>query len=525
MNRFWPLAALMACGGATPETDDRDVLQGEAWFSRASLDLLGRRATPAELQQVRENPEDTEALVLGLLESDLLPDRMGWVWNDTVHTAIWATQVFRFDQYEEEWSATEARTVGLEVPSVLSLLVEEERPLTELVTANGIPVHADLPALWPSSGTEGWVFGEYGDGRPHAGILSSSAFWMRYNADATNYNRQRANTVARTFLCSDFFDRGDRFEFAFDGQIGTVEDAVKTDPNCTTCHASLDPLGSFFGGFAEKSINFSSERFLSYSSLNADWYQFQMPAAYFGFPGSTLQDLGAMIAEDPRFETCMVETFWQGLVGKELEPNLEEDALVLDELKSAFAEGGLRLRPLLSAIVTSEAYRNPEPRLMNTVQMAGTISEFIGPLEDKNSQEVLEALVWSPAERIMGGNTDDITVLHRDPNPSVSRLLLQEWVSKGVAEAAINEDLDRPSAERRLVLADLPMENTDARTVFVHWMTALTGQNLSVEDPLIDRIVGLYERVGGDSSDDDDHEEALQVILRALIQHPMMAVY
>jgi hypothetical protein len=524
MIRLFPLAVLVACGGPSdPEVSG--VLEGDAWFSRASLDLLGRRPTVEELEKAQENPDETEAMVLGLLDSDLLPERMGWVWNDTVHTAIWATQVFRFEQFDEGWSADQARAVGLEVPAVLSLLLKEDRPLTELVTANGIPVHADLPPLWPSSGTGDWVFGQYGDGRPHAGVLSSSAFWMRYNADATNYNRLRANAVARTFLCSDYFDRGDRFEFAFDGQIGTVEDAVKTDPNCTTCHASLDPLGSFFGGFAERSINFSSERFLSYSALNADWYQFQTAAAYFGFSGSRLEDLGAMIAADPRFESCMVETFWRGIVGGDLQPDLESDAMILDELKTAFSDGGLRLRPLLTAIVTSDAYRNPEPRLMNTVQLAGTLSELLGPLADDDSQESLEALIWSPEKRIMGGNTDDVTVLNRDPNPSVSRVLLQEWVGKGVAEAAIAEDLDRPLAERRLVLADLPMETTDARKIFVYWVTSLTGQSLNVEDPLIDRLLGLYERVGGDSSDEGDQEQALQVSLRALIQHPMTAVY
>jgi hypothetical protein len=524
MKRMCLILALGACGGPS-EQENEEMIDGAAWFSRASVDLLGRRPTVEELEKLGADPEGAEESILDLLDADAFPDRMAWVWNDTVHTAIWATQVDRFDQFDEGWTAAEARAVGLEVPRILSLLLLEGRPLSELLTVEAIPVHADLPSLWPSSGGEDWEFGQYGDGRPHTGVLSSSAFWMRYNADATNYNRQRANALARVFLCSDYFDRGDRFDFVFDASGGSVEDAVKSNPACTTCHASLDPLGSFLGGFAERSINFSSERFLGYSELNADWYQFQVPPAYFGSPGSTLNDLGAMIAADPRFEMCMAKTFWKGVVGEPLSESVEADALILEDLVQVLREGGMRLRPLLEAIVVSDRYRSTQSKLMNTAQLAGTMSSALGTIAGTDAQQALSSLVWSPEQRVMGGNTDDVSILERDGNPSVSRVLLQEWVAKAVAESAIQEDLDRPLEDRRLVRAELPMDSESARDLFVAWHTAFTGQVHSPDSPDVDRLLTLFEEVGGSSSEESEQGQALEVILRAMIQHPLTAVY
>jgi hypothetical protein len=524
MKQLALIAVLVSCG-APAENEGSENLEGSAWFSRASVDLIGRRPTLAELSRVQADPEQAEALILDLLDAEEMPDRLAWIWNDTVHTAIWATQVDRFDPFGEGWTAAQARAVGLEVPRILSRLLKDDRPLSELVTLDAIPVHADLPPLWPSSGAEDWKLGHYTDDRPHAGALSSSAFWMRYNADATNYNRQRANALARIFLCADYFDRGDRFEFVFDGAAGSVEDAVKSDPACTTCHASLDPLGSFLGGFSERSINFSSERFLSYSKLNADWYQFLVPPAYFGFPGSTLQDLGAMIAKDPRFETCMAKTFWKGLVGESLNETVEADALILEDLVLALGEGGLRLRPLLQAIVLSDRYRSPEPKLMNTAQLAGTVSSILGNLSDSDAQQAVEALVWSPEQRVMGGNTDDVTVLDRDDNPSVSRVLLQEWLAKGVVAAALQEELERPAEERRFLQVELPVSDTALRGIWAQWTLAFTGQALPEDAPEIDRLVDLFEAVGGSGSEKPEQTQAFEVILRGLIQHPLTAVY
>ena len=96
---------------------------------------------------------------------------------------------------------------------------------------------------------------------------------------------------------------------------------------------------------------------------------------------------------------------------------------------------------------------------------------------------------------------------------------------QGVAEAAIQEDLDRPLEDRRLVRVELPLDDASARDLFVTWNTAFTGQVHSTDSPDLDRLLALFEEVGGFSSEEADQAQALEVILRAMIQHPLTAVY
>ena len=214
---------------------------------------------------------------------------------------MWATQVDRFEPYENEaWTLENIRVAGQEVLQFMRLLVDEDRSLRELVTADGVPVHSGSPAFWPtSSGDDEWRWGSYTDNRPVSGILSSPAMWLRYTGDALNYQRLRANAVSTIFLCKDFFDKTTGFNFVFNGSESSIEDAVKTDRSCLHCHSTLDPLGAHFGGFSEQSLSFSSEAFLGYSEFNNDWTISLTQPSYFGHKSTGLESLGQFIAADP----------------------------------------------------------------------------------------------------------------------------------------------------------------------------------------------------------------------------------
>ena len=515
----------VGCGGAGDDTgvEDASDFDRTDLYVRASLDLTGRRPTVEQLHEIESDESAFEEMLERLLESPDLPERMGWVWNDTIHTAAWATEVDRFEQFGEGWTELEARAVGFELPSILAILIERDRPLTELVTATWAPFNAELPPHWPTvageDGEVGWSPGAYTDARPVVGALSASSLWMRYNADATNYNRHRANALSRIFLCSDYFARGDQFEFSFEESAGGLLGAIDSEPSCTTCHASLDPLGSFLGGFAERSKNLPTEQYLSYSELNYEWYQYQEPTSYFGYPESTLDGLGQMVAADPRFRRCMVETFWSGLTGSQI-----EEPSLFSILEMSLAENDMSLTSLLRAIVSSETYARADPRLMNTEQISGTLSSFLR-LEQEDSVETMEALFWSGEYRVMGGSTDDITVLERDPNPSVSRVLLSDLVAKTVAGDAIQTELGRSIDDRQLLPHLLPMTESETKATFVVWFEGLASVSFSADSVEIGRLFELFMSVGGDSSIEDEVLRALELCLMAVIQHPLSAVY
>jgi hypothetical protein len=520
------LATLITgCGAVEHETayEEEVELTAVEIYVRASLDLIGRRPSVAQLREIEEDDGALEEMLDELFRSPSLPERMAWVWNDTVHTAVWATEVDRFDQFGEGWAELEARAVGFELPSMLAMIVEQDRPLTELVTADWAPFSPDLPGLWPTYPTEDtgeeWSLGGYNDARPIAGALSLPSIWMRYNADATNFNRRRANELSRIFLCSDYFKRGDMFEFSFDVTAGGIGEAIKNEPSCTTCHSSLDALGSFLGGFAERSKNLPTELYLSYSELNYEWYQYQVPSAYFGYPGSTLESLGDMVAADPRFRRCMVETFWSGVAGSHLqEPEL------LSHLEMSLAENNMSLVSLLREIVASDSYAHGERRLLNTEQLANTINSFLR-VESEAAVEMVDSLFWSAEHRVMGGATDDSTVLQRDASPSVSRIILTELLAKSLSRAAIEAELERPITDRQLLPYELPMTETEVKSTFASWFEGLASASFDLESAEISRLHDLFLSIGGDSDSEEDLHRALEITLMAVVQHPLTAVY
>lgn len=517
------LLLLFSCGrdAATAETDSgaasggepSELLTGRDWLVRLSLDLRGVRPSLDELAQVDADPELVPVLLDEMLTDPRLHARMGWLWNDTLHTAVWAGSVVRFEQYGEGWDFEQWRSVGLEPVKMVEQILAEELPMTALVTHPQLPANAALASLWESDhGGEGWGWGAYSDGRPMAGLLSSKTLWLRYTADATNYNRQRANAVATIFLCADFFDRDGSFTFSLDDELTDIEQAVASVPACTTCHAALDPLASFFGGFSERSVNLPAEQFMAYSPMMADWYAMQTPPAYFGHPGADVTDLGAMIAADPRFSACMVERFYEGLVGVELALGPEKDALVED-----FLDAQQRAVPLLREIVLSDAYRSATPKVLTTDQLYTALTELTGwTPETDDVLDGLEALQWSAEHRVMGGGTDDEAVLLRSGGISLAGVVLMEWVGRQ-AIAAIEADLAQD--EGVLFPAGLPVDAAAAEALVAQWV----GRFLSAPDDTqtAERLLALWEAAGGLSGG----EGAWAVVLQALIRHPAGLVY
>ena len=241
-------------------------------LARMTLDLLGRRPTLEEISLVEADPAQLETLAASYVVDGAFAPRMAWIWNDTLHTAVFGSSYYRFDG----WPAEEWRAVGQEPLQVIEAVIADDLPFSEVVQSTQTRMDGVLAEVWGSDldlDDGEWVWASYEDGRPMAGLLSSNALWLRYDADAVNYNRTRANTIARIFLCSDFLEREASFRFDIDAEsLSSVETAVSTEPACLTCHAALDPLASFFGGFAERSAELPVDELVTYSYHNADWF-------------------------------------------------------------------------------------------------------------------------------------------------------------------------------------------------------------------------------------------------------------
>lgn len=510
------LSLLVSCG--SPEPVEDAGLSTAALASRISLDLRGVRPSPEELALVFANPGDLDGLVERWLADPRFARRIAWLWNDALHTAVYFDDYPRFGTLE----ATEWVALGEEPMRLVQAIVEQDRPLSELVTAEALYADETLAGLWDleRAGGDGWQPATHADGRPMAGLLSSTSLWNRYNADITNRNRMRANTVARVFLCADFFDRDVDFELDLDA-LSAVETAVHNEPACQSCHAALDPLAAFFGGFAERSQEEDLEQYRRYSPWTADWYAAWVPPAYYGHPGADLVDLGAMIAADPRFSTCAATRLYEGLLGATVDP---DDLSLRAELGAVFRDQGLVTRDLARWIVEQPAYRADEERVLSSEQLQTALEDALGWSDASSVEAGLEPLSWSDDMRVLAGGTDDDTVLQRNRAPGLGTHAVALWAARRAVAPAIEADLARPAAERLLFTVAEPdgsWSESDTRRQLSWWIARFLGRVVAPDGEETDRLYDLWSRSGGQ----DQPRAAFTAALVALVRHPAMGIY
>mgnify|MGYP004356386037 CR=1 FL=1 len=144
-------------------------------------------------------------------------------------------------------------------------------------------------------------------------------------------------------------------------------------------------------------MNFSSESFLSYSSFNESWTTSLTQPAYFGHKSTGIESLGALIASDPRFSRCMVETLYEGLVGLEFSQEPQADNLV-----AHFRDNDMEARPLVRAILELESYQQRSPRLLTNTQMRSNWMQLLDVDSGDLASEALDALLWDPEKTELG---------------------------------------------------------------------------------------------------------------------------
>ena len=491
-----------------------ELIDDLAWLTRASLDLRGVRPSVEELDAVAADPGAIEGLLDEMVEDDRLALRMAWLWNDQLHTAVWGASYDRFGELEPEvWQA-----MGMEPLQLIAAVIAEDRPFTDIVTAEQTQANGYLAELYPLEAGGDWGWASYTDGRPAAGILTTSTLWLRYTADAVNYNRTRANTVARIFLCADFLDRDSSFEFDISAEsLASVERAVSEEPACLTCHASLDPLASFFGGFAEQSDQLEPHAYVAYSPFQAEWYAARNPPRYYGVPGRDLADLGAMVAADARFARCTAERFHTGLVGA-----APTDPVELDALHLALVDSDMDVRTLVREIVGSEAYREVGDRVLRVEQLQSALDDLLGLEPGEDVDEGLNPLSWSVEHRVLAGGTDDAVVLERNPAPGMGLQLMTAWAARRVVQDVVVAERALELDDRALLRFDADDTGEDSvRSGLAVLHTRMLSLPVEPESAEIDRLYVLWQDAGGGA----DRTAAWTAVVMALVRHPEQVVH
>ena len=178
---------------------------------------------------------------------------------------------------------------------------------------------------------------------PHSGVLTDFAFLSRYPTTATNRNRARARWVLYHYLGIDVEKSSQRP--TDEAALTDKNNPTMNNPNCTVCHALLDPVAGAFQNWGEQNFYRSGggdelDRFYKYPEDGSKspyqwgdrWYRDMRAPGLFGVEIEeqeyTLRALAELIVNESGFTTAAAEFWWESIFGK---PLLDKPAVQSDQ--------------------------------------------------------------------------------------------------------------------------------------------------------------------------------------------------
>jgi hypothetical protein len=365
---------------------------------------------------------------------------------------------------------------------------------------------------------------------PHAGLLSTFQYLVRYPTTETNRNRLRARMYYQHFLGVDVLELAARVS---DAAAATAKYPVPTmqAAECVVCHRTLDPVAGLFQDywrFAERGV---------YGKRKGGWFTDMFAAGFEGedLPAGerwrALQWLGERTAKDPRFAVAMTEHVYSILTGRKvlLPPKDLDDPLhpararayrdqrrQVEAIAARFAKNGFDLKGVFKDWVLSDFYRADglaaaakDPCRRAELDDLG-LTRMLSP---EQVERKVAAVFGEPWGRLNGqlamlyGGIDSQEVTERAADPSGAMGAIQRILSNDVACRHVARDFARPAAERRLFPGVEPSvvpgasEASDKaiRAAIVHLHERVLGRHDAPDSAEVSRTFKLFAAVVADA--------------------------
>lgn len=519
---------------------------------RLSLDLRGTRPTIVEINEIEADPSDEKmrAFIRAWLEDPRFRERVKEIWNEGFLTRqdrpyFPGAPELRGFISEDEF----AKASSNEPLELIAHVVMNDRPFTEVVTAEYTVANGVLATYYDitreNAAGHRWIESHYTDGRPEAGVLSSTAFHTRWTTTDSNANRGRANAWTRSVLCYDFMTRDIVIDTALDlSDPNVVNNAVRTNPSCVGCHQSLDPIAShFYGYFIPEDVSEEAERSYPIKTYSADlearWEgSTGREPGYFGFKeeSANLRTLGLQIAEDPRFSMCAVKRFTKGLTGIPLK---EQDFEEADRLHDWFVKTNYDAKKLVEELLMSPQYRIAAPLAPTAENVLGlkllspeqvnrmlvdlTAEEFAWVMDFPEGYHLLENDIYG--FRMMSGGYDSRFVTAPAFTVNATHILTLRMAAADAASRAVERELPLEPGQRRLLTRVTAITDTSEATVraqAVDLYKMLYGEVITPESQDATDVWTLFSTVNARSG---DPAYAWKITLAALFSDLRIAFY
>jgi hypothetical protein len=529
------------------------------------MDLRGKRPALAELDAVEADPNSYAAFVDQYLHSPEFLERVKDLYDDAL--------LVRREDFSDE-SRDETSAIYGEALELIAFIVKNDRPFAEIGTGD-YTVANDLfqrdigrmpyqmePVVGPD-----WQPTHYLDGRPHAGLLSTSAFYEVWDTNNTNVNRRRANRWSIVFHCYNFLDTPvDVTRDVDNNDSGAVLSAVTTRADCKACHDRLDPLASFlfptdnaFGLEEGDGTTFDDDFF---SGNSERWRTAnKRPPAVYGVPGTDLQDMGRLLVENEKFAQCQTQRAFQMLFLRK--PKTNRELTLAAEIAAKWkSEDGYNFRLLVKRWMLSDAYverpENDDPdwiRRTSPERLESVVADATGFLwtrdpdddqDDGNPESDPPRVAPVPlltteedAFKIILGGINGVSVTGRSTSLNASIVTVQRKVASLAADFVVANDLAMPDGQRKLLNGataddDPATDEAAIRATLASVARRLYGERWAPDAPEIDVWFQLYGNLyrdgtqsgtGGNQVPGTQGERAWRGTLVAMLRSPRILIY
>jgi hypothetical protein len=514
-----------ACSAGEPPlapTPTATYLTPTEHLARASLALRGIRPSPAELRAVASDPDLVTALVDGYVESaefgatirDLHDDLLLLHPELTNYTPPPAPplQAISFSDMN--------RSIYDEPLRLIEDIVMTDQPYTRIVTADYTMADRTVATVWgfDHSDRDGWERARWDDHRGAAGILASTAIYLRHRSAAFNYNRGRANAISRSLLCHDFSESDIHIDTSVNlSDPAVVADAVVHNPSCAGCHQAMDPLASYFAPFLQGPMNAVyvptyPVDFYKADDANAWMTTTGRPPGYFGTRPEGLAGLGQAIAADPRFARCAAVNFASYLTEK---PARDLSPAWIAELQDRFVQSGYSAKLLARAIVLSGEFRTgsaTDPVAAEGVigyqkvrprQLARMLADLTGFAWQADTTAAIGGWAFGRVDyldddylgyRVLAGGIDGYFVTAPTHTMSATAVLVARAAARQAAAFVVDHDAGALPAGRRLftraAVDDVDPSHVRAELAELH--ARIYSELVEPDDPVLDDALALF---------------------------------
>jgi len=546
--------------------DGVEMITDQRLLRRITLSLAARLPSDAERKSVAAGGLNAlEPLLAKLLREDAFYERLLEGFNDIFLTLGYngnGEDVLSYDHFNKtrhwyqkhdldhipEQERQRARykladqyreAIRREPLELLRYIVEQERPFTEILTADytmvspyssrGYGVYEDLKdqfkdpeapfefiptKLKALKARNGKVQPTEDGNYPHAGLLSTFQYLRRYPTTETNRNRLRARMYYDHFLGVDIMSLAPQVSdaAAIDAkyEIPTMQAA-----ECVVCHRTIDPIAGLFQDFYNENGHYGPRKdgwFVDMFGPGREGDDLQETEKW-----RALQWLGKRTVTDPRFTIAMAEHVYYILMGRDvlLPPDDIDDPHfaaqrrayltqreVIERAAERFSKADFNLKVIFQELTVSSFYRadglavaTDQPERHAELSDIGLV-RMLSPEQIERKIVAVFGRPWGRlggSYKILYGGIDSKEVTERLTEPSGAIGALQRILANDVACKNTAADFALPPGERRLFPGIEPDVVPDVN-------------NSAVEKQIRAAIVHLHQHVLGRVDQPDDLE-------------------